>query len=130
VREDPDMPDDDVRKLIAVAAAMLITDPSPTPKAEPAAKPKATKGKVKPAEPQGEDPAITAARKACAAAREAYTDECREQGVPERPWLDIARDAIGKPWDTAKSAHGVEDYEKLAAAYETEIDRVRRGDAA
>lgn len=33
VREDPDMPDADVKRLIGVAEALLLTDPAPTPAA-------------------------------------------------------------------------------------------------
>lgn len=128
VREDPDMPDDDVRKLIGVAEALLLTDREPAN--EPAAKPKATKGKAKPepAHEPTEPRDVQAARKAADSARAAYQDTCREEGIKERPWLDIAYNALGgKPWDIAKGSHGVEDYEALAAEYEREIDRARGG---
>ena len=145
VREDPDMPDADVKRLIDVAEAVLLTDPAPStskpasakaepaPKAEPTstkattAKSKATpSAKTEPAEL----PAVQAARKAADNAHKAYKDTCHEEGVPERPWLDIAYHALGKAWDITKGSHGVEDYERLATAYEDEIDRVRKGEGA
>jgi hypothetical protein len=134
-----DPSDPEVKRMIAVAEAMLVTDREPltpgsdrehaaakgeqTVPAEPKAKPR---GKGSPAE----SPAVQAARKAADSARAAYQDTCKEEGVPETPWLDIAYKALGKPWDIAKGTHGVEDYEKLAAAYEAEIDRVRAGEGA
>lgn len=149
VQHGNDPNDPEVRRMIDVAEAMLVTDPSPAPRApltpepnreraaegeqttEPA-KPRG-KGKTKPPAGPGEWPepqAVQAARKAADNAHRAYKDTCHEEGVPERPWLDIAYHALGKAWDITKGSHGVEDYERLATAYEDEIDRVRKGEGA
>jgi hypothetical protein len=128
VREDPDMPDDDVRKLIGVAEAMLITDPSPTPstpKAEPAAKtkaPKASKAKPEPTEQPAEPTAIVASRAAFQNAYKTYQEECREQGETPKPWKEIASAATGKPWPDRP---GTDEYLKAAHACEQAIEHMR-----
>lgn len=139
VQHGNDPNDAEVKRMIDCAEALMLTDPAPSSskpaaKAEPAkaatAKPKATpsaKTSTEPAEPRD----VQAARKAADNAHRAYQDTCHEEGVKERPWLDIAYNALGgKPWDIAKGTHGVEDYERLATAYENEIDRVRKGEGA
>jgi hypothetical protein len=122
-----DQPTDAQVQAMTAAAKDLLAPPpktpdrEPTPEPEPAAK---TRSKGKASEP-AESREVQAARKAADNARAAYKDVCEAEGVPERPWLDIGYAALGKPWDIAKGSHGAEDYEKLAAQYEAEIDRAR-----
>ena len=125
VRNPPREPQLSDQERAAIKSA--ATEPA---KSKPsAAKSKATpsaKASTEPAEPRD----VQAARKATDSAYRAYQDTCKEEGVAERPWMDIAYHAIGKAWDIKQGSHGVEDYERLAAAYEDEIDRVRKGEGA
>jgi hypothetical protein len=118
---------DEIASLTMACQRLLAPPPEPAPTAEPEPTAK-TRGKGKASEP-AESREVQAARKAADNARAAYKDVCEAEGVPERPWLDIGYAALGKPWDIAKGSHGAEDYEKLAAQYEAEIDRVRQSAA-
>lgn len=91
----------------------------------------------RPAEPRGQGKPAQAAAKPQGATAEAhwsflaafadYKAECQAQGLTPAPWLEIAGEAIGKPWSTEKGAHGPEDWQAAAQACRQAIQRLRQG---
>lgn len=157
VMHNNDATDSEVEAMIAAAERMLQPPPREplTPgedrdraavkgeqQTEPA-KTRGAKGKAKAApKAQAEPPPVeltpeqkaaraelAAARKAFTSAGNAYAEECKAQGVKPRPWQQIAGAAIGREW-LESEPHTTEEWTAAAAAFENEIDHVRRGEVA
>ncbi len=149
IGHDGEPSDPEVKRMIGVAEAMLLTDREPlTPgpdrdhaaaKGEQQAEPKArAKGKTKPppAEPEPQEPAepkaIVVARGMFQNSYKAYRAECEEQGpsCKPRPWKDMASEAIGRQWLDEKGAQSADEYMKAATFCEQMIERLRTGKEA
>lgn len=114
-----DWTDPEVERMIA-AADRLLAPPREEAPAESLTKP--ANGKAA----KSQDP-TAAAHQDFLGAYKAYKDECQAQGLQPVPWLEIAGEAIGKPWSTEKGAHGPEDWQAAAAACRQAIQRLREG---
>jgi hypothetical protein len=137
--------DDEVESLIMAAERLLAPPRKPlTPgpdrdhaavrgeqevpkargKGKPAAKPPAEQ--TEPVDP----PDLREARASFQSAYRHYQAECKEQGVEPKPWLDLATEAIGEPWNTKQGSHPAEHYILAADMCEQAIERLRTGGKA
>lgn len=124
--------DAQVATLTAAAQELIEFVRNPPRESEPQEQATPEPAKAKPRGKSGTKPAdpLTEARATADNAMKAYRQECKDLGTPERPWLEIAAQAIGKPWSTDKGAHDERDYVLLADAFEQEIEKLRTEGAA